>query len=576
MRLSNLLNPLGLVTKAEVQERVNAARDEMREPSRSNQPAWQPYDADMRPGKLPYSVLRSYADGCEPVRLCINRIKTMLHTLDWKIGPVNEDEPDEAQLAEARDWFSMNGGIGRPGTMIDEFIDELTEDIIVCGAMALHPRPSQGRAVGLGGNYVSVEAIDAATIIPLRDGKGWQPEPPAPAFRQVLRDGKKLDFTREEILYRVWGARTTTAWGQSFVECCFMSVLQFQAADLYNLVWFTEGDSVLGYWRYTGGGELPTAELASFRAWLTKEKRRAQQKGKPLADITPPAGWEYTAFRPRSEADYIATEKFLFQRIAPFFGLSPTALGFETGTYKASQATLQEQAVTMASGPIAHFLEAVFTVILQVVLGLDQTKFEFDTDLVDLVKVANATNTVGTQRLTANEVRKLMGQPAIKGGYADDLYTVLPDGRVLVLGSTDPDRQIGATLQGVSGSADNKGNEIGNAGEVPAAESGAGGLAGAAAKSGPGSRADLLRWRGKVERHVARGKAAGEVPFQSEAIGEEVAKAIREELTAGVPIDEAFGPYLQREEAWAEDLGRGLDGLIAELEQQAVGKGAAL
>lgn len=567
--LDRIGKPLGLVTKATSSEQVNAARDEMVGPWRSNQPLWKPWDADMRPGRLPYSMLRQYADSCEPLRLCIDRVKTMIHNLAWDILPVDEEKPNEEQVAAAKAWFSYAGGIGRPGTMIEEFVDELVEDLFVCGCVALYPRPSKGRAAGLGGSHASVEPIDAATIIPLRDGKGWVPAPPEPAFRQVLRTGSFLKFTSEELIYRVWGARTTTAWGQSFVEASMMSVLQFQAADIYNLVWFTSGDSVLGYWKWTGLGEVTREELASFRVWLDKEQRRAQSKGKPLADLTPPPGWEYVPFRPRSEADYIATQKFLFSRIAPHFGLTPTALGLDAEAYKASQASIQEQAVTVGSSPIAKFLAAIFTVILQNVLGFDQVTFAFDTDIVDLIRIANAMKVAGTERVSLNESREKLGLPRMKGGYADDLFTVTATGQVLVLASNDPERQVVAVTPEptppTAGTEPAQGAAASTERGMPPAET----ATGKTANLDEAARADLSRWRTKVRRAQKDGKAPSGVRFISDSIPAVLQGEIRKSLTDGGDLEEVFGPHLQRRNVWAEDLERGLDGLTVQLEQMA-------
>jgi len=222
MTLDPILNRLGVVTKASAQERVNKAREDMRGdadgPARSNK-LLDVHDSDSRPGGLPYSVLRSYADICEPARLCINRIKSMMRELEWDIVPVDEDKANDAELAEGKEWFSQAGGVGRPGVLFSEFQDEVIEDLLVCGCLALYLRPTQGRAAGLAGSTLaSVEAIDAATIIPKRTADGWIPDPPATAYVQKLRStGAEKPFTRDELSYYIWGSRTYSSYGRSFI-----------------------------------------------------------------------------------------------------------------------------------------------------------------------------------------------------------------------------------------------------------------------------------------------------------------------------------------------------------------------
>lgn len=568
---TTIVNRLGLVTKAQAQERVNSAREDGREPSRTNQPLYKAWDADMRPGMMPYSVLRGFAENCEPVRLCINRVKAMMHTLTFTVAPVDEDDPDESQLAAAKAWFTAEGGVGKPGTMLEEFIDELVEDLLVCGCISTYQRRNVGREM------ISVEAIDAATFIPLRDNKGWIPEPPAPAYKQVLRgQGVGKEFTRDEILYRIWGARTFTPYGQSFVECCMGAILQYNAADAYNLRWYTDGDSVLGYWQYTGQGDAgngqPTpAEIASFDAWLKKNEAKARQKGKPLADLRAPAGWKYTSFRPRTEADYLETEKRLFARIAPFFGLTPSSLGLESDTYKSAEASMREQSIANALRPIAQFLGGVFTALIQGPLGFDRCRGYFDLDIIDLQQISSALATIGTNTLSANERRVMLGQPKLSGGLADELYEVTPLG-LLVIASTDPEKQIetpvvtGEVIG--NGSADDGRDEAGTDGQR-----GNGDAGGGVAKATDPCRADLYRWRTKVRKAAHTGKEPGQVRFQSEVIPPDVQEQIHKALATG-DVDAAFEPHLRS--GWDADLGRGLDGLIAHLEQAAQEKGVRL
>lgn len=561
MRLTSVLNRVGLVTKAQADQRVANAASEAAGPSRSNQPLWQPFDANMRPGMWPYSILRAYADNCEPVRLCINRIKTMMQSIECRVEPVDVDHPDEQQIAEAEAWLSLDGGVGRPGTLLEEFVDELTEDLLVCGCNALYPRPSQGMAHGMGGKYASIEAIDAATIIPLRDGKGWVPEPPAPAYKQVLRGSSEpILFTRDELLYRIWGSRTWTPYGQSFVGDCMSSILQYNAADTYNLRWYTQGDQVLGYWQWTAGGNglneaaMPTPEqVAQFDAWQGRAERKAQAQGKPLSDMRPPPGWRYTSFQPRTEADYLETERRLYGRIAPFFGLSPSVLGVESDTYKADQAAQNEAAVANAVRPISKWIGGVLTTVLQGPLGLTGVKAEYEHEQTDMAAVARALKDIGPNTMAANERRAKLGMPPIKGGLADDLYEMTANGP-MVIASTDPDKQVDILGGEYVASEDTSSEEDGLADE------------GAVAKA---ATDDLYRWRNRCRNAARKGRPLTGLRFASDVIDGETQTEIRKALESGADIEAVFAPYLQPERAWADELQTGLSGLLECLETAA-------
>lgn len=559
MKLLDSITRLLPITRGRTQDLLNKAREDRaaHEPRRTNRQV-DVFDANYRPGGLPYSVLRGYAD-VDPARLCINRVKSSLRRLDFAIVPVDEDNIDEAEIAAGEQWFSESGGIGRPGTLIKEFIDEVAEDIMVCGCVALYKRPTKARkAVGNQYPLASVEVIDAATIIPLRDSKGWIPEPPEAAFRQRLRTGAEKKFTTDELIYHVINSRSYSSYGRGYIEDCMMALLQFQAADIWNLQWFTEGDAVVGYWRYTGGGEVTPAEIETFRAWLRKVKTDNNERGKSPADLTPPAGWEYKSFRPRTEAEYIATQKFLFQRIVPYFGWNPSALGQESETYKASQQAQVEAATREAVRPLAEFFGDIFTGILQNDLGLTTVRFKFDLESIDLVRVGALLKQAGPAYVSPNEGRKMLGLPRIAGGLADSLFYMTQAGPVRI---ADTQEKLNAPT------TDNAANEgCASSAGTPAEETGAE----AQTTAQKEAREDLRRWRKKSRNAVRDGRSAA-VRFVSVAIPAAVHAEIAKQLEAGGQPDMVFAPYIgadgQVSETWKEHLATGLDGLIEQLEQ---------
>ena len=596
MRLPNWLNERLPISKAAAQQQVNAAREDMRGPDvPKGEQQVTIYSADYRPGGFDFPVLRALSKQCEPVRLCLNTVKRLIYRLDWNIESANEDAPNEKEVTAGEEWFSTQGGIGSPGVRLREFVDQVVEDVLVVGAVALYKRPTQGRAVGLGGPLASVEVLDAAKIIPLRDKNGWIPQPPEAAYKQKLNDGRETPFTTDELRYAIWQARTYTSYGQSAVEDCMMAISQTMAADLYNLAWFTEGDTFKGAWYYTSTpGEAPSPqETAAFKQWFEQQKKKGKGKINPLL-VTPPPGWKYDAFRNRTEADYIATQRFLLQRIAPFFGLTPSALGMESDTYKASQEAQTELSIRGAQEPLVMFLNELFTDILQTDLGLTSVKFEYALDITDQERQSRVARALGTQFATANDVQDMLGLPKFKGGYADDLFTVTAGGEVIVLASRDAARAelIGhidtpeekAAKEQAAAEAKQKQLEALQAGQAgqqagsPPAAPGSPQTGGGAQKpatplpqDNAAQKADLRRWRDKATKALKAGKSAT-VPFLSDVIPGDLQAVIAKQLEDGAAPTEVFAPYLQRPAdtgaEWAEYLGRGLDGLIGTLEAE--------
>jgi hypothetical protein len=71
----------------------------------------------------------------------------------------------------------------------------LLEDMLVIDAATIYPRFTRG------GSLYSLDVIDGSTITPLIGEDGRSPEPPDPAYQQVLHGVPAADFSSEELLY---------------------------------------------------------------------------------------------------------------------------------------------------------------------------------------------------------------------------------------------------------------------------------------------------------------------------------------------------------------------------------------
>jgi hypothetical protein len=71
----------------------------------------------------------------------------------------------------------------------------LLEDMLVIDAVTIYPRFTRG------GSLYSLDVIDGSTITPLVGEDGRSPEPPDPAFQQVLHGVPAADFSSDELLY---------------------------------------------------------------------------------------------------------------------------------------------------------------------------------------------------------------------------------------------------------------------------------------------------------------------------------------------------------------------------------------
>ena len=84
--------------------------------------------------------------------------------------------------------------------------------MLVIDAATIYPRFTRG------GSLYSLDVIDGSTITPLIGEDGRSPEPPDPAYQQVLHGVPAADFSTDELLYLPRNVRSHRLYGMSPVE----------------------------------------------------------------------------------------------------------------------------------------------------------------------------------------------------------------------------------------------------------------------------------------------------------------------------------------------------------------------
>ena len=88
----------------------------------------------------------------------------------------------------------------------------LLEDLLVIDAATIYPRFTRG------GSLYSLDVIDGSTITSRIGEDGRSPEPPDPAYQQVLHGVPAADFSSDELLYLPRNVRSHRLYGMSPVE----------------------------------------------------------------------------------------------------------------------------------------------------------------------------------------------------------------------------------------------------------------------------------------------------------------------------------------------------------------------
>ena len=111
------------------------------------------------------------------------------------------------------------------------------EDMLVIDAACLYPRFTRG------GDLYSVDVIDGSTITPLVAEDGRSPEPPDPAYQQVLHGVPAADFSSDELLYLPRNPRPHRLYGMSPVEQVALSVNIALRRDAATLDYYRVGST---------------------------------------------------------------------------------------------------------------------------------------------------------------------------------------------------------------------------------------------------------------------------------------------------------------------------------------------
>ena len=133
----------------------------------------------------------------------------------------------------------------------------LLEDMLVIDAACLYPRFDRG------GKLYSLDVIDGATITPLIGEDGRSPEPPDPAYQQILHGVPAADFTHDELLYLPRNVRAHKLYGFSPVE---------QIALTINIA-LRRDAATLDYYR---AGSVPDAFATLPKDWTVDQIRQFQ------------------------------------------------------------------------------------------------------------------------------------------------------------------------------------------------------------------------------------------------------------------------------------------------------------
>jgi hypothetical protein len=181
-----------------------------------------------------FAELRALADALPLLRAVIETRKDQIAGLNYTVRPRDPRSP--AADADARIKAAL-AFLARPDRRhsFAAWLRILLEDMLVIDAATIYPR------VARDGALFSLDIVDGATIFPLIGEDGRTPEPPDPAYQQVLHGVPAADFSAEELMYLPRNARVHRLYGMSPVEQIALTVNIALRRDVATLEYYRAG-----------------------------------------------------------------------------------------------------------------------------------------------------------------------------------------------------------------------------------------------------------------------------------------------------------------------------------------------
>lgn len=271
-------------------------------------------------------TMRRFANTYDILRACINHLKREIQAQQFSIkakDPLNKSKATASDIADAYEFFSMEGGLGECNETRRIYEAKLVEDVMVVGAYASWKSRSRS------GKLLQVLNIDAATIRPCMDRFGW-PGPTEDWYQQWIQGCLITGFTPDEMTYTGLWPETCSPYFRSAVEYLITTTLSALKADEWNRTWLTDGNT-------------PGRAIGLPESWQPPQIREYAElmmdmlvgdSAKRQQVLFLPGGAKEVLSHSRKDQDFSEFEMWLARRTGAVTGVQLASIGFAGDQYK--------------------------------------------------------------------------------------------------------------------------------------------------------------------------------------------------------------------------------------------------
>ncbi len=378
-----------------------------------------------------FAELRGLADALPLLRAVIETRKDQIAAQSYAVrARARADAPDVSKSIDVVASF-----LARPDRRhsFADWLRMLVEEMLVIDAATIYPRYARG-----GGLY-SLDIIDGATIKPLIGEDGRAPEPPDPAYQQILKGVPAADFSADELIYLPRNLRSHRLYGLSPVEQIALTVNIALRRDATTLDYYRTGSSPDAF--ATLPKEWTADQIRSFQDYFDalmsgNLARRRMTKFMPA---------DFKLIETRQPPLKDQYDEWLARIIC--YAFSVPASAFVSQVNRATSETLRQQATQEGLVPLKAWVKNALDRVIQDCM--DEPGLEFvwvGDDAVDPLQQAQTLQIlVGAGIKTREEARAELGLGAESGA---------PGKAPVAKWSYDPDQPRDDNGRWTAGSAD--------------------------------------------------------------------------------------------------------------------------
>lgn len=366
--------------------------------------------------------------GLDILRLVIETRKDQMSGQRWSLrSKADRNDKGGPKADKIKDWLAYPDGVHT----FRAWMRMVMEEHFVLDAVAIFMNGDAKRPI--------FDLMDGATIKKLiKSDDGRTPQPPLPAYQQIIKGTPAEDYTIDEIAYHVYNPMTNRVYGQSRVAQILVTINQALNRALSQLEYFTSGTTPDGFMELPKEWDL--RRIQQWTEWFNSELEGQLGERRKIRFV--PQDSKYTATKTEILKDVF--DEWIARIVCYAFSLPPQAFIKEMN--RATSETAKESAQEEGLEPTKLWFKDVMDNILVRIGAEDLEWYWEDEEIVDPAQKATVAITLfggaaGTSKpiMTLAEVREMMNLPPATPDQLEELQPPEPEPAPLdASGNADP------------------------------------------------------------------------------------------------------------------------------------------